>query len=323
MPKIAIIGAGFCGVATAWFLSRLPNHDIVLFDPHGIGGGASGVAAGLLHAYAGPMGRISREAQEGMAATLELLEKVPQATQKSGLLRLALNEQQVIDFQQSAQVNSEVEWLTADRCQALVPGIVAAPGIWIKEAWIVHTKAYLEGLWHACADQGAKFVKQRMELSELKDFDQILVTAGFESKHLVAIPLTPVKGQLVEIRWPKNIPIPPIPVSSQAYLVPDQNTGIVIAGATFEKTFANNEVDMQCIESELLPKIQALYPQINVSHIKQAKAAVRASAPRHMPYIGQVDERTWVLTGMGSKGLLYHALYAKKLVEMIEASQAS
>ncbi|HRD55095.1 MAG TPA: FAD-dependent oxidoreductase, partial [Parachlamydiaceae bacterium] len=49
--KIAIIGAGFAGLATAWHLlqhqDKIPL-EVTIFDSSGFGGGASGIAAGLL-----------------------------------------------------------------------------------------------------------------------------------------------------------------------------------------------------------------------------------------------------------------------------------
>ena len=42
MKKIAIVGAGFAGLAAAYFLSQ-KNH-VTLFDKKGIGAGASGIA---------------------------------------------------------------------------------------------------------------------------------------------------------------------------------------------------------------------------------------------------------------------------------------
>lgn len=50
--NIAIIGAGFSGLALAYFLLQSSAH-VTLFDAVGIGGGASGIATGLLHPYPG------------------------------------------------------------------------------------------------------------------------------------------------------------------------------------------------------------------------------------------------------------------------------
>ena len=58
--RYAIIGGGFAGVATAWHLLAAGQGSIAtldLFDASGLGGGASGAAAGLLHPYT-PKGKV-------------------------------------------------------------------------------------------------------------------------------------------------------------------------------------------------------------------------------------------------------------------------
>jgi hypothetical protein len=75
--RIAIVGAGFAGVAVAWHIMNQLNDDgpvvLHLYDEKGIAGGASGVAAGLLHPYT-PRGKIIWRGVEGVAATLRLVE---------------------------------------------------------------------------------------------------------------------------------------------------------------------------------------------------------------------------------------------------------
>lgn len=98
--RIAIVGAGFAGVATAYHVFRqvadahaeatadgktVAPVRVTLIDEKGVAGGASGVAAGLLHPYT-PRGKIIWRGTEGVAATLELVraaenaERVMEAT---------------------------------------------------------------------------------------------------------------------------------------------------------------------------------------------------------------------------------------------------
>ena len=51
MPEIAIIGAGFIGLASAAALMR-DGHRVTLFDPGGVGQGASFGNAGTFAHYA-------------------------------------------------------------------------------------------------------------------------------------------------------------------------------------------------------------------------------------------------------------------------------
>jgi glycine/D-amino acid oxidase-like deaminating enzyme len=60
-----------------------------------------------------------------------------------------------------------------------------------------------------------------------------------------------------------------------------------------------------------------LMPALKSSVVIGCRAGVRASTPDHRPIVKQVDERIWIFTGLGSKGLLYHALFAEQLVKAI------
>ena len=51
MANIAVIGAGFVGLSTAWHLMR-EGHAVTLYDPVGAAGGASFGNAGTFATYA-------------------------------------------------------------------------------------------------------------------------------------------------------------------------------------------------------------------------------------------------------------------------------
>lgn len=75
--KTAVVGAGFAGVALAFELLEGANArgtalDVTLIDARGIAGGASGVAAGLLHPYT-PRGKVIWRGREGVAAAKRLI----------------------------------------------------------------------------------------------------------------------------------------------------------------------------------------------------------------------------------------------------------
>lgn len=323
--KIAILGAGFCGLATAWHLSQRGIRDIVLFDPLGIGKGASGVAAGLLHAYAGSQAKKNIRADEGMQATHLLLETAEKAlglpvVVSKGLIRLAVSEKQKNDFANVALLYPDVHWLSDVECSKKLGYEQAYPGIYIESAVVVDCEKYLQGLWKACSDRGVSFEKKKVQnLAELEGFNKVIVTMGAASKslpELSEIKVTPIKGQVLDIEWPKGISAPLLPIASQVYVIM-QEGGNCIAGASYERHFVEEGPDLETAIEEIMPKLQAYLPWIDSSMVKGCRAGIRASAPRHQPLLERIDGRTWLLTGMGSKGLLYHALYAEELVKSI------
>ncbi|HEV8051199.1 MAG TPA: FAD-dependent oxidoreductase [Parachlamydiaceae bacterium] len=321
--RIAILGAGFCGLAAAWFLTQKGNHDITIFDPRGIGKGASGVAAGLLHAYAGSQAKKNIRADEGLAATHRLLKVSETALNEpviasTGLIRLAVSQKQKEDFANIASLYPDVHWLTVEECQLKLGIEEAHPGIFIDSAVVIDCEKYLQGLWKACTQSNVAFEKKAiLSLSELKHFDKILVTMGAAVKSLPelnALKVTPIKGQVLEMQWPPGMPPLRLPISSQAYVLMQNDEKKCISGATYERNFQSEDPDLTTAVEEILPKLQTFLPAMTSSLIVGCRAGVRASAPRHQPLMQKIDEKSWVLTGMGSKGLLYHALYAEEMV---------
>lgn len=76
----------------------------------------------------------------------------------------------------------------------------------------------------------------------------------------------------------------------------------------------------------LLPPAQASLPALADSAVRCVKWGVRALPPRTqlgaLPLLGRVPERpgaahTWVLVGLGARGLVYHALLAEQLATAV------
>lgn len=325
--RIAIIGAGFCGIAVVWHLLQLnPHLDIDVFDPAGIGGGASGISAGLLHPFAGAHAKLNWLGREGMESTRQLLaisekELGQPVADYSGLLRLAISEEQAQSFAKCASLYSDVVWRDVQQCQEIAPGIAPFPGILIKSAIIVNTALYLRGLWQACQKYQVSLLQREIKsLEDLKDYDVVVVSAGAASKNLpelAHLPLTPVKGQVLLLEWPEGLPPLTITLNSQAYVVMNSDGKTCLAGATFERDFVNVEPELNAAVGDLMPKIGAMLPLLGGARVLECRAGIRASTPDHHPIIGSVGDNCWVITGMGSKGLLYHGLFAERISRQI------
>lgn len=332
MRKIAIIGAGFTGLAIAWQLlnSSSEHAQITVFDSRGIGQGASGKAVGLLHPFTGAHAKLNAMGDDGMHATLELLDAAAQAlgspvtANQRGILRLALTQQQEDDYKKSASLHPHrLKWLTAEECQTLVPGCAKVPGLWIEEGMTVYAASYLNGLWKICSEKGVEFVHQKVHtLQELDHFDLTIVGAGAESSNLPelsAIPLKAVKGQVLEFAWPAGLEPLRYPLNSHVYILMSESKRSCLVGATFEKAFTDDSPSIEIAKEELLHKAFALYPPLETFSLIHCHAGLRAVTPQHLPLIRQISPKQWLLTGLGSKGLLYHALYAKKLMDLMVA----
>lgn len=330
--NIAIVGAGFSGLAVAWHLMTQkpsPNLKLTLFDSRAIGEGTSGISAGLLHPFAGAHAKLNWNGFEGMAATKELLKVSSRAlgqavtSARSGILRLALSDQQKDDYVLCAQKYShDVQWLDASQTQVLVPGCAQAPGLLIKNGEVVYSKLYLRGLLKACEALGVNFKCHKISsLNELKDYDFCIITAGAETRELLELTqpkLKVVKGQVLELSWPSDCKPLSHPINSHVYILMTEKGNSCLVGATYEKEFSSVATDLEFAKKELLPRAFDLFPGLSRSTVLRGAAGLRAVAPKHLPLIEKLSNREWLLTGMGSKGLLYHALFAKELVKLFQ-----
>lgn len=331
MTHIAIIGTGLSGLATGWFLLNVFPHqkiEVTFFDPLGIGGSTSGMAAGLMHPYSGASAKLNRHGLEGYLATVELIKIASDYVRQpivtgQGLLRLAITKRQKSEYHLCSQKYDLVTWLDQDETVQRVPGLSSHPGIFIQNSLTIDCPLYLEGLWKACEERGAKLEKFRVNsCDELGNYDQIIIATGASVNQLLSgipLPITEVKGQVLELAWPQNLEPLPIAINSHAYLLMNKEKHSCIVGATYERDFTSSLTDIAYASQDILPKAVALVPELKKASILDCRAGIRASTPDHLPMIKKIDNKRWVITGMGSKGLLYHALYAKKLAEMLVA----
>lgn len=321
--KIAVVGAGFAGLAAAWHLSKRAS--LTLID-EGSGGGASQVAAGLLHPYAGGAAKFNFRGAEGMAATLPLLDAASEALGESvyrrgGILRVALTDQQEELFRLSSQRNDGVKWLTKGEARSMVPEMADRPAIWIPSGIAVFTDLYLKGLKMALESRGVSFIKGRVNSAEeLARYDIRIFCAGAGLFSLAGLPdvgLRGVKGQLLELPWPDALPPLPLALNSKIYIVMSSCKKSCFVGSTFERDYISGASDQEAASRHLLPRLEELYPPLRGLSPIDCRAAIRVTAPNHLPIVKKVGSNSWLFTALGSKGLLYHSLFAEELAKMI------
>jgi len=297
--NIAIIGAGFAGLATGWFLTELGCR-ITFYDVNSIGKGASGCAAGLLHPYVGEQTKRSLWADEAIAATKALLLAAqPQAILEEGIIRIAQSQSQ----REALNGYDDVESLGEDR-------FLICSGI------VVDSALYLQGLFQGCLAKGATFEKKEIaDLGELSDFTEVVIAAGHQIDRLLPqfqSCFSKIKGQILRVHLAeKKIRS----LIAKGYLARSAQEGIYHWGSTYEHNYTNEEPDLAMALS-LLQKNEFPFP--GQPDILDCRAGVRLARQGHyMPFVDQIKKGLWCFGALGSRGLLYHALLGKKLAEAI------
>lgn len=330
--KIAILGAGFAGLGLAWHLLRYSKGRVSLdfYDPAPLGMNASGISLGLLHAYAGKRANKAWNAQTLLyeahraisASSLALGQPV---ILSRGLMRPATSEQQVSDFLKRAQENpAELKWLSNEEAKEKEPQLELPQGcgaLFIEEGLTLNVPLYLEGLWRACINLGALF-HQTATISDekLAHYDQVIVALGANSLALPALkelPITPIKGQILVSKWPTNFAPLSMSLAGGKQVVMHHENRTVAIGASYEREFTNLEPDIEKAKKEMLPEVHHFLPHVAQSEVIGCRVGIRACSADHLPLIGQVNEKMWFITGLGSKGLLFHAYTGKLLARCL------
>jgi len=334
--QIAIIGAGFSGLALCYYLTKLSKEGIkvkvTVFDSFNTNECASSISSGLLHAFGGAHCKKTWAANECMQKTNELLNQAENALNKtianrSGILRPALTIKQLEDFQNTSSLYSDTLWWDQKKCAQELPYLHSLGALFISSGISVNAIDYLEGLRICCKNNGAFFEAKTIldTKEELKEFDVIVACSGAYTLKLPAfkhLPLHFVKGQLIELAWPKDLPPLPFSIVSNGYITMNALNTSCVVGATYERNFLNAQAEHFFAENELRPKAEALIPALKDAPLLSYKAGIRVFSPDNLtPIIGKVNGSTenslWTFTALGSKGLLYHAYFAELAAQAI------
>jgi glycine/D-amino acid oxidase-like deaminating enzyme len=288
VTKVCIIGSGFVGLAAA--LALLPHvGEIVIFEEGETG--ASQAATGLLHPYPGLQGRRSLRATEAMEKSLALL-----AIAEEELGRPVAHRGGIVKIGAIASPEGDVERIGENH-------------YFIRSGVTVFPRLYLEGLRRVIVKRGGRFVTRTIaSLGELAACDLVVLAAGAgvfglaECRHLA---LGAVKGQVLRCRLETA---PSCSRIERHATVLTEEPGVCDYGATYERTFVSEGPSVERATALLGPP----------GEVMGCRSGVRVTRRGHyFPLTAEVAPGRWVVTGFGSRGLLYHALVTEELTQAL------
>ncbi|KAL3149187.1 hypothetical protein ABBQ32_002016 [Trebouxia sp. C0010 RCD-2024] len=179
--RVAVVGGGFAGIATAHYLAASASVDqptvLHLYDIAGLGSGGSGAAGGLLHPFS-PKGKLLWKGQEAFEAALELIAAAEHASNESkpasdpfvwrqDILRPAADASQAAGFEVlrtgPVGTSASVQAINAEQAHELLPGLTpsalpshpaggneSAVALLIGGGLVLHPERYLRHLWQSC-----------------------------------------------------------------------------------------------------------------------------------------------------------------------------
>lgn len=349
---VAVVGAGVAGLASAYHLLDIYHKNnqtihIDIFDAFGIGSGATGVAAGLLHPF-GVSGKLLWQGHIAYAAAEELVQESQRVnpeifSRTMGLFRPAKNDKQRRQFEKHIGWTPTDELLHAYCVSASSDDAVS--GFYIPQGIVLDTKAYLKAIWNLCVIQAQEcksdihmYTKTITRLKELEEYDTVIVATGaaiHEIEELQGIvELDLCQGYTVEIHHNNNNnntseephrqersilgnPYIAFQGSSRAIIGATQKHGISSAEAFHICETSDNNTSEEALQaaSTLMDSARAIMPELEDWKVAAVRSGVRGLPTRtpqgSIPYAGNFHEACWIVAGLGARGLVYHAWLGK------------
>ena len=321
MKKIAVVGAGFAGLSVCYHLLKRGGL-VTLFDRKGIGGGTSGIASGLLHPYPGEVARLSWRGEEAMREARHLLSVAgADVYQENGILKVAVTSKQESALHKLAKRYQDVKWLEKEGAGYFFSKEGRAlPVAMIQSGITVHASLYLQKLWEVCERLGAQFEKKGVFLDMLDPFDCVVLAVGGGIREFPIVKKLNLrfnKGQLLlcqkPIEW--NIDTSFI---GKGYLASSESHPFCFLGSTYERNFNSEKPCMKSATDLIFKQLSQFFPPFHSFLIEKCMAGMRVVNP-HGPYpiLKKLSDKVFIVTGMGSRGLLYHGLIGKEVAEEI------
>jgi glycine/D-amino acid oxidase-like deaminating enzyme len=292
--RVAVVGAGLAGLGAAYFLLK-KGFSVTIFDENGVGGGASGIPVGLCHPYVGRSGKPSKFSDEALFLTKKLLDDAEKTVNKrladrSGILR--------------------VDWTPFEWYPDLKK---VEEGVLISSGMTVFINEYVHALFASL--KGVEFIQKKISsAADLEEFDQIVFAMGFGMKEF-DLPVNFVKGQVLIGTTDKFLD--KTLMKAKGHLSPIGEKRVQL-GSTYEHHFLSDKPDMEIAKKELKEKLLAFFAREGEFFIDSVWAGVRVCVKEgYLPIVQKCSQKAFIFTGLGSRGLLYHAYYGRHLADLI------
>lgn len=323
---VAIVGAGFAGLALAFYLLSLQTSQfkVTIYHKDPLGVGASGVASGLLHPFPAGATKLSFEGFTALHATLSLINTVQTSTdkplyQEGGIIKLAIEDEDKKNFAKLASKQEGLVFFSQEKIQKYLQVSNYYTGLFIQPGYTIFCKDYLAALARVIHNLGGVFVKETVNsLPQLQAFDKVVLCLGHGIKDFSLKPkLQYVKGQILTMEFPFSLTSKSL--IGDGYISVTKDPNIYHVGSSYEHHFKNPFPDLEVAKKRILDPWIKIFPEMSQGKILSCDAGVRVMhCKNYLPFVQKIDPKTFIFTALGSRGLLYHAFLAQKLALALE-----
>lgn len=344
--KVVVIGAGLAGLGIGWRLRR-QGVEVTILDRAQPGRGASWAAAGMIAPAAELAGARPEEitlADHAAALWPDFAREVEEASgmavgyHADGALFVVEDARGVDVLTARAAADPGMVLLDRQAAQSRVPGLSdrIAGGLWAPDEARVDNRALGRALAIAfekaggriAANEALVWLERRAGRTALAhtpfgthEADAFVLAAGAWNGQLEAIPVAPVKGQMIALAPPPGVPAPIGPViwGEGVYAVPRGDR--LLIGATVQDAGFDTSLDPEAA-LRLRALAVRLLPGLASWTVAEHWAGLRPRAPDGLPLLGPLSPGLFVAGGQYRNGVLYAPAIAEMMAAIITGSAA-
>lgn len=346
---VLVVGAGIAGAMTAYNLARRGYRVTVADQGEGPGAGASGNPQGALYAKLGV--QLNDQTRLALVSLLHAQRfyplEAPHAWHPTGLLMMGFSDQEGERQQKFLAANtypeSVLRKVSEGEASALTGLSCPHGGLWFPgSGWLEparvcatlldHPNIHTEFGFRAtrllpCNNRWCLSGDGRQDLVA----DTVVLAAGHLTRKLMPVTgefrMKAIRGQITRLSERHLSQVPKAVITGARYLNPPAD-GQVVTGATFDLRDPDPEVRTDS-HRENLDGLESMLPGLLASPGKApesltGRVSFRCTTHDYQPIAGPLVNGeghtlggAWLLTGLGSKGLMWAPLMAEYLADLI------
>ncbi len=349
--SITVVGGGVIGCAVAYELVRC-GAEVRVLECREVGRGATQASAGILAPFIeahrpGPLRALGQKSLElydrfvadvvddgdgGEPVPYERNGTIEVATDSIGLTRLERTGRELTDAGIECRLLDRGDAIAAE--PHLGPEVVGA--LLVPSHGFVGAAAFTAALRRAAAARGASFVTLRAA-TRISSVDQgvsiataqggtisdvVILAAGSWAGQIAVdgeapLPIRPVRGQLLQLRWPGGVPLARVVWSSRCYVVPWRD-GTVLVGGTVEDVGFDERATVEGVTG-LLDAVREVLPSTRAAGFEDVRVGLRPGTPDELPVVGWSRSVTGLAYAAGHyrNGVLLAPVTARLIADLV------
>jgi len=318
---VAVVGGGVIGLAVAWRAAQRGLRTVVLdAGEDGAWRYAAGMLAPVTEAEFGEdaLLALGLRAADGFPA---FCAELGVDLRREGTLVVARDRDEAEElerlYEHRCALGLAVERLRPSQARRAEPALAPTVRLALDVPGdaSVDPRALVAALAEAVERAGGELRRERVTDLTTLPADQVVVAAGAWSGTLGALPVRPVKGQIMRLRDPAGQDLVTRTIRTrEGYLVP-RGKGRYVLGATVEER-GWDTAPTSGATLELIRDLAEVVPGVLELEIEELGAGLRPGTPDNLPIVGAAGGLVWA-TGHYRNGILLADVTAEAVVSVL------